>query len=164
MNYSAMGVFCKDDYLYPKFLTELMFRRIKHPDIFERLEREATDELRLLDDLGPTFFDTDHLMELHAKVCEQLTLQQRHQRVALSIGAAGAGWMLLGVIAQLLQFQVLALVAFGLCASGLSIFLGLLIFSQKRFQTKGHLDHTKHSIEDELRSRRDKQREHMEDW
>ena len=82
-----------------------MFLRKKSPDIFERLEKEASDELRLLEDLGPKHFDTDHLMELHAKVCEQITLQQRHQRIALSVGAAGAGWMFLGVLASLAAFS-----------------------------------------------------------
>lgn len=141
-----------------------MFLRKKSPDIFERLEKEASDELRLLEDLGPKHFDTDHLMELHAKVCEQITLQQRHQRIALSVGAAGAGWMFLGVLAHLLGFQVLVFTAFGLASASLALFLCLLILSNRRFQTKGHLDHTRHSIEDELRSRRDKQRERMEDW
>lgn len=141
-----------------------MFRRKKHPDIFERLEKEAADELRLLEDLGPRHFDTDHLMELHAKVCEKIALQQRHQRVALSIGATGAGWILLGVLAQLLGFHILAFITFGLASISFATFLGLVIHSSRRFQTKGHLDHTRHGIEDELRSRRDKQRERMEDW
>lgn len=141
-----------------------MFLRKKSSDIFERLEREASDELRLLEDLGPKHFDTDHLMELHAKVCEQITLQQRHQRIALSVGAAGAGWMFLGILAHLLGFEILVFVALGLASASLATFLGLLILSNRRFQTKGHLDHTRHCIEDELRSRRDKQRERMEDW
>ncbi len=142
----------------------IMFRRKKHTDIFERLEKEASDELRLLEDLGVKHFDTDHLMELHAKVCEQITLQQRHQRIALSIGAAGAGWMFLGILGHLLGSQILSFAAFGLASVSLTAFLGLLILSSNRFQTKGHLDHTRHSIENELRSRRDKQRERMEDW
>lgn len=141
-----------------------MFRRKKSADIFERLEKEAADEVRLLEDLGPKHFDTDHLMELHAKVCERITLQQRHQRIALSVGAAGAGWILLGVMAHLLGFDLLAFAAFGLASVSFCSFLGLLIFSTRRFQTRGHLDHTRHSIEDELRRRRDKQRERMEDW
>lgn len=141
-----------------------MFRRKKNPDIFERLEKEASDELRLLDDLGPRHFDTDHLMELHAKVCEQITLQQRHQRIALSIGAAGGGWVLLAVLTHLLNFQLLGLVAWGLAAASFSCFLVLMIIATRRYQTKGYLDYTRHSIEDELRSRRDKQRERMGDW
>ncbi len=141
-----------------------MFFRKKSPDIFERLEQEASDELRLLDDLGPQQFDTEYLMELHAKVCEQITLQQRHQRISFSIGAAGAGWVLLGGIAFLMGFQILTFVAIGLAAASLATFFGLLLFSAQRFQTRGHLHHTRHSIEDELRSRRDKQRERMGDW
>ena len=141
-----------------------MFRRKKHPDIFERLEQEASDELRLLDDLGPQQFDTDHLMELHAKVCEEINLQQRHQRIALSIGAVGVGWVLLGSLGLLFGFQLLAFAAIGLASASFAAFMGLLIFSMTRFQTKGHLDYTRHSIEDELRSRRDKQRERTGDW
>ena len=141
-----------------------MFFQKKSPDIFERLEHEAADELRLLDDLGPGFFETEHLMELHAKVCEKIALQQRHLKIALSIGAAGIGWVLLWILAFVLNFPILALVALGLASASFATFFGLLVFTLQRFQTKGHLDHTRHSIEDELRSRRDKQRERMEDW
>jgi hypothetical protein len=141
-----------------------MFRRKNNPDIFERLEKAATDELGLLNDLGSQHFDTEYLMELHAKVCEQITLQQRHQKMAISIGVTGAGWILLGTLAYLLSFQILTFVAFGLTAISFLIFFGLMIFSLRRFQTKGQLLHTRHSIEAELRSRRDKQRERMEDW
>ncbi len=141
-----------------------MFGRKKSPDIFERLEQEASDELRLLDDLGPQQFDTEHLMELHAKVCEQITLQQKHQRISLSVGAAAAGWVILGAIAFLMGFQILTLAAFGLAAVSLATFLGLLLFSAQRYQTIGHLNSTRHSIEDELRSRRGLQRERTGDW
>lgn len=141
-----------------------MLRRKKNTDIFERLETEASDELRLLDDLGPQHFPTDQLMELHAKVCEQLSLQQRHLRIALSIGAAGVGWVLLGMLSYLLGFTTLTFIAFGLAAAGLSAFMGLQIYAIGRFQSKGHLEHTRHSIEDELRRRRDKQREHTDGW
>jgi hypothetical protein len=136
-----------------------MFIQKKSPDIFERLEQEAADELRLLDELGVRFFETEHLMELHAKVCEKITDQQRHLKIALSIGAAGVGWVLLCIMAYALKFPTLAFLALGLASISFATFLGLLIYTLQRFSTKGQLDHTRHSIEDELRSRRDKQRE-----
>lgn len=141
-----------------------MFRRKKTPDIFERLEQEAADELRLLDELGPKQFGTDHLMELHAQVCARIGAQQRLQKIALSVGAAGVGWLFLGMLALILQYQIPAFIAFGLSSLCLSAFLGVLLYSTKKYQTKGHLDHTRLSIEDELRTRRDMQRKHMEDW
>ena len=98
------------------------------------------------------------------KCANKSPLQQRHQRIALSVGAAGAGWILLGLFAHLLGFQVLAFAALGLASLSFTTFLSLIIYSTRRFHTKGHLDHTRHSIEEELRSRRDKQRERMEDW
>lgn len=141
-----------------------LFHRKKTPDIFERLEREATDELRLLDELGPKQFSTDHLMELHTQVCARISVQQRLQKIALSVGIAGAGWLLLGMLASMLQYTLPAFVAFVLSSLCLLTFLGTLIYSVRKYQTKGHLSHTRLSIEDELRSRRDMQRKHMEDW
>lgn len=141
-----------------------MFRRKKTPDIFERLENEAADELHLLDELGPKQFGTDHLMELHAQVCARINAQQRLQRIALSVGATGVGWLFLGMLSLILEHQLPAFIAFGLSTLCLSAFLALLLYSSRKYQTKGHLDHTRLSIEDELRSRRDVQRKHMEDW
>ena len=139
-------------------------RRRKSPDIFERLENEAANELRLLEELGPQQFGTEHLMELHAEVCAQLGMQQRFQKVAMSIGTAGAGWFLLGAVAYSFGSQLPGVIALCLSSLCLMTYLGIMVYSVRRFQTKGHLDHTRLSIEDELRSRRDRQRKHMEDW
>ncbi|MCB9343265.1 MAG: hypothetical protein R2778_14400 [Saprospiraceae bacterium] len=139
----------------------MRIRRKRHGDIFERLEKEASDELQLLSDLGPKSFDTDHLMELHALVCEKINMQQRLIRIALSIGATGVGWVFLGVVSMLLDFQILTIVSFCLAAVGLSTFIGIQLYAISRYQTKGHLDHTRLSIEDELRRRRDRYREQM---
>ncbi|MEY3194741.1 MAG: hypothetical protein RIQ78_838 [Bacteroidota bacterium] len=143
-----------------------MFRQKKSLDLFERLEQEASDELRLLDELGPMHYDTDYLMELHAEVCEQLHLQQRLQRISLSVGAAGAGWILLGTIAHLLNFYLLAIAACGLATVSFVSFLVLFFFPNRRFQTRDDLDRTRRGIETELRNRRDKQRKFLdlEDW
>ncbi len=143
-----------------------MFRKKKASDIFERLESEASDELCLLNDLGAKHYDSDYLMELHSKVCEKLNLQQRFQRIALSVGAAGAGWVLLGIVAHLLGFFVLAIAACGLSSVSFIGFLVMFVFSNRHFKTKGQLDLTRNDIEAELRNRRDKQRKFLdlEDW
>ncbi|MBL7825016.1 MAG: hypothetical protein JNJ57_00180 [Saprospiraceae bacterium] len=141
-----------------------LLRRKKTPDIFERLEQEASNELHLLEELGPQTFGTDHLMELHGQVCERIMEQQRLVKIAIAVGAAGAGWFLLGTAAQLIGYQLLGFVAFGLAALCLLSFLGAAMYIFRKYRTKGHLDHTRLSIEDELRSRRDRQRKKLEDW
>ena len=141
-----------------------IFRRKAKPDIFERLEQEASNELQLLEELGPQGFGTEHLMELHAQICANINEQQRLTKVAMSIGATGIGWLLLGFLAFFLGYQTPGLIAFGLSAVCFMIFFGAITYSFRRFRTKGHLEYTRLSIEDELRNRRDKQRKHMEDW
>ena len=54
-----------------------MFRRKHSTDPFERLEREANDEFRLLDELGPEHFGSEHLLEFRGKVLQEITLQEK---------------------------------------------------------------------------------------
>ena len=135
-----------------------MLLRKKKPDIFERLEQEASDELRLLDELGPAHFGTEHLLELHLAVCNKITLQKRLQKIALSIAFAGIGWLALGMASWMLGYIIPGAIAFGLSTLSILAFGALLLYTFRRFNTKGYLEHTRLSIEDELRKRRGLQR------
>ena len=83
-----------------------MFRRPHQPDVFERLEREANDDFRLLDELGPAYFSAEHLMELHSRVREQLVLFKGRQRLAMIVGVIGTGWTLMVLMFNTIGFSV----------------------------------------------------------
>lgn len=136
-----------------------MFRRTHQPDVFDRLEREANDDFRLLDELGPVHFSAEHLMELHAQVRERLALFKGRQRLAMIVGAIGAGWTLVAVLFYAIGFRWLSFAASGattLCFTG---FLFIVFWQKKRFESKGELEYAQRVIEEELRRRAQLRRE-----
>lgn len=136
-----------------------MFRRPHQPDVFERLEREANDDFRLLDELGPAYFSAEHLMELHSRVREQLVLFKGRQRLAMIVGVIGTGWTLMVLMFNTIGFKwlaIAALVASALCFSG---FLFVVFWQKKRFESKGELEYAQRVIEEELRRRAQLRRE-----
>lgn len=142
-----------------------IFNRKKLPhDLFDRLELEAADELGLLEELGPQNFGTEHLIELHALVCTRMILQKRSLNLAIAVGAAGAGWVLLGFLAWSLQTSTLSMAAFILAIVCTLAFAGILARTYMLFGTHGQLIHMRLDIEDELRSRRERMRRQPESW
>jgi hypothetical protein len=136
-----------------------MFRRPPLPDLFDRLEREANDDFRLLDELGPAHFSAEHLMELHARVRERLVLFKGRQRLAMIVGVVGAGWGFLAMLFHAIGFRWLAFAALGggaLCFAG---FLLIVFWQKRRFESKGELEYAQRVIEEELRRRAQLRRE-----
>lgn len=136
-----------------------MFRRKYQPDVFERLEREANDDFRLLDELGPAHFSGEHLMELHARVRERLTLFKGRQRLAMIIGSIATSWTLLAILFKLVDFKWLAFIALGTAAFCFAAFLFIVFWQKKRFESKGELEYVQRVIEEELRIRAQMRRE-----
>ncbi|MBP6825761.1 MAG: hypothetical protein KA165_04280 [Saprospiraceae bacterium] len=136
-----------------------MFRRPPKESPLERLEREANDDFRLLDELGPTHFGADHLMELHARARERLAIFRGRQRFAMVIGGTAIGWFLLASIANLLNFKWLALGSIAVSALGLAGFLLIVFWQKRRFESRGELEYTQRIIEEELRRRAQMRRE-----
>ena len=130
-----------------------MFRRSHQPDVFERLESEANDDFRLLDELGPALFSAEHLMELHARVRERLALFKGRQRLAMIVGVIGTGWALMVLLFNAIGFRWLSIASLGasmLCFAG---FLFVVFWQKKRFESKGELEYAQRVIEEELRRR-----------
>ena len=136
-----------------------MFFRTHQPDVFERLEREANDDFRLLDELGPAHFSAEHLMELHARVRERLTLFKGRQRLAMIIGSIATSWAMLAILFRLVGFKWLALTALGTAALCFLGFLFIVFWQKKRFESKGELEYAQRVIEEELRLRAQMRRE-----
>ncbi|MBX2891330.1 MAG: hypothetical protein KF734_10410 [Saprospiraceae bacterium] len=136
-----------------------MFRRPQMPDVFERLEREASDDFRLLDELGPTHFGAEHLMELHARTRSRLALFKGRQRLAMFVGVVGAGWALLAVVLHFVGFRWPSFATLGAAALCFAGFLFIVFWQKKRFESKGELEYAQRVIEEELRRRAQLRRE-----
>ena len=133
-------------------------------DLFDRLEKEAADELGLLGELGPQGFGTEHLVELHALVCTRMILQKRALSLSVAVGAAGAGWLLLGILAGSVNSNLLSMISFATAIICVLAFAGMLVRTYRKFGTQGQLVHIRLSIEDELRHRRERMRRQPEGW
>ena len=136
-----------------------MFRRTQMPDVFDRLEREASDDFRLLEELGPVHFGTEHLVDLHAQARERLALFKVRQRLGMLIGGTGAGWALLAALFNLAGWNWLAIIALGAAALSFAVFLFIVFWQKKRFESRGELEYAQRLIEEELRLRAQKRRE-----
>ncbi len=139
-------------------------RKQVHTDVFDRLEHEASDELGLLVELGPQGFGTEHLLELHALVCTRIILQKRALSLSVAVGAAGAGWLLLGVLAASMNSNMISMASFAAAIICMLVFAGMMAHTYRKFGIQGQLVHTRLSIEDELRSRRERMRRQPEGW
>ncbi|GAB4491944.1 MAG: hypothetical protein OHK0019_12910 [Saprospiraceae bacterium] len=136
-----------------------MFRRSHQPDVFERLEHEANDDFHLLDEVGPEHFSAEHLMELHARVRERLTLFKGRQRLAMVIGLIGIGWVSVTLLFRIMNFKWLTFAALGASALCFTGFFFIVFWQKKRFESKGELEYTQRVIEEELRRRAQLRRE-----
>lgn len=119
----------------------------------DRLEREANDDFQMLEELGPTHFGTEHLLEMREHLRQQLSVFDRRQHFALSLGGTAAGWVVLGILTARMGWFWMALAAHSLAAASLVGFFVILFFLKKRFESRGELEHTAREIETELRRR-----------
>ncbi len=119
----------------------------------DRLEREANDDFHLLADLGPEYFSGEHLLELRERMRWRMVQFDRWQRLNTMIGATAAGWLLLGVLAMLVGWPLIGRLAFAVMAICLLGFLGGAWFLKWKYESRGELEYTLQTIEEELRRR-----------
>lgn len=134
-------------------MSSLLQRKPATESPLDRLEREANDDFLLLEEIGPTPFGTDHLLELREQIRQRLSFFDRRQRLAMLLGGTATGWIFLGLIAGRLGWFWLALLAVALASASLAGFAIVLISLKKRFESRGELEHTAREIETELRRR-----------
>ena len=72
----------------------------------ERLENEAANELQEFVELEPSYYSTDHLLELRRQWLGEIQLFQQMQKVNLIIGASSPIWFIVGVLFILLEMQI----------------------------------------------------------
>ncbi|MCC7507550.1 MAG: hypothetical protein IT259_19740 [Saprospiraceae bacterium] len=139
-------------------LRRAMLYRKPQESSLDRLEREANDDFRLLAELGPAEFAFEHLLELRERARRRLYLFDRQQRIAMWMGAAAAGWVVLTFVAGAFQYLWLMLAAGAVGTINFFAFFFLIVLQKKRFDSRGELEFTLRSIEDELRRRGERQR------
>jgi len=130
-----------------------MFFRKSNESSLERLEREGNDDFRLLAELGPEDFGAEHLVELRDRMHWRLARFDRWRRFNLLIGATAAGWLLLGGFSAWAGEGILARLAFGVMMLSLLGFLVGAWMLKIKFESRGELEFTLRTIEDELRRR-----------
>ena len=130
-----------------------MFFRKPNDSSLDRLEREANDDFHLLAELGPECFGVEHLIELRDRMHWRMARFDRLHRLNTLIGATGAGWLVLGGVAAWAGWPVMAQLGFAVMAVSLLSFLAGVWWLKLKFDSRGELEHTLFTIEDELRRR-----------
>ena len=130
----------------------MLGRKSKESPI-ERLEREANDDFLLLAELGPEYFGAEHLLELREQMHLRMAQFDRWRKLNMLVGATSAGWMVLGGIAVVLGWPILARLAFSVMGVSLLGFMAGVWLLKWKYESRGELEYTLRSIEDELRRR-----------
>ena len=130
-----------------------MFIRKSDESSLERLEREANDDFRLLAELGPEDFGVEHLVELHDQMQWRLARFDRWRRFNLLVGATAGGWLLLGGLSAWAGEALLARLAFSVMLLSLLAFIAGVWLLKIRYDSRGELEYTLRTIEDELHRR-----------
>lgn len=130
----------------------MLGRKSKESPI-ERLEREANDDFLLLAELGPEYFGAEHLLELREQMHLRMAQFDRWRKLNMLVGATSAGWMVLGGIAVVLGWPILGRLAFSVMGLSLLGFMAGVWLLKWKYESRGELEYTLRSIEDELRRR-----------
>lgn len=119
----------------------------------ERLEKEATNELQEFVELEPSYYSTDHLLELRRQWLGEIQLFQQMQKVNIIIGACSPIWFTVGVLFLILEMEILAVIAFCLFSVFLLVFLIASFVVKRRFKSRGYLEFIGNLLNDELQLR-----------
>ena len=130
----------------------MLIRKPKESPL-DRLEREANDDFRLLAELGPEYFGAEHLLELREQMRLRMVQFDRWRKLNTLVGASAAGWMILGALALALNGAMIARLSFGLMFLSLLGFIAGVWLLKWKYESRGELEFTLRSIEEELRRR-----------
>lgn len=121
--------------------------------ILNHLEKEAGDELELLQSTGAEFFSTADLLRLRGQWEIKHLLFGQLLRLLIYIAAIAPAWLLLWLLFDFLQWSWVALVCLALTPVSYLIFFAGLFFMRYFFKGKGHLEKVGEMITAELRKR-----------
>lgn len=119
----------------------------------ERLEFEAMNELQEFVQLAPSYYTTDHLLDLRRQWLGEIQLFKQMQKMNMIIGACSPVWFAVGVLFAVLEMQILTVVTFCLFSVFLFTFLVATFVVKKKFKSLGHLEYIGDLLNDELHLR-----------
>ena len=119
----------------------------------ERLEQEATNELQEFVELHPSYYSTDHLLDLRRQWLSEMQLFRQMQKMNITIGACSPVWLGVGILFATLEMQILTVISFCLFSVFLFTFLVASFVVKKKFKSRGYLEYIGDLLKDELQLR-----------
>lgn len=121
--------------------------------ILRHLEKESSDELSYLTQVGASYFSTAQLLRLRGQWEVKNELFWRFQKMLLRMIVSSPLWLVCWFLFDLLKWKWLSLLCLALCPLSFFLFFAGLIFMKNFFQGKGHLEMIGDMIDAELRKR-----------
>jgi hypothetical protein len=126
--------------------------------LLSSLERDAADELSLLEETGAEFFTTEQLLRLRGQWEVRNQLFSFFQNLVLRIVSTAPFWLVLWGLFQWLEWSWLALAMLAMFPVSFLLFFAGLLFMHRFFRGKGHLDRVGELIAGELQKRKREKR------
>ena len=119
----------------------------------ERLENEAANELQEFVVLDPSYYSTDHLLDLRRQWLGEMQLFRQMKKMNIIIGACAPIWLLIGILFATLDMEILTVVSFCLFSVFLFTFVIASFVVKKKFRSQGYLQYIGDTLEEELQFR-----------
>lgn len=120
----------------------------------EQLELLGNDELRLFNDLDPTYYSIRHLLEVREHWIEQVHLFHKSNGVKNILGLSTATWLIITACCFYMVMEDYFLI---FCCIVSCIFTCVFLLSlfaiRTKFKSRAHLDHVGRLINTELENR-----------
>ena len=122
-------------------------------DYLTRLELEAANELQEFVGLDPSYYSTDHLLDLRRQWLGEIQLFRQMKKMNIIIGACAPIWFVVGILFAVLEMQILTVVAFCLFSVFIFTFLVASFVVKKKFKSQGYLEYIGNLLNNELQLR-----------
>ncbi len=130
-----------------------MLFRNRHESSLDRLEKEANDDFKLLQELGPEHFGSSHLLDLREIIRQRLDHFDRAKKILLFLGALSAGCFLGGLVCLVLKWKLMSAIFYSLSILCMLGFLGGVWWLKWKYESRGELMDALMQVEEELRQR-----------
>ncbi len=119
----------------------------------KKLEKEATNELQEFLDLSPSYYSTDHLLELRQRWLKEMQLFLQVKKLNLLIGGLAFFWLGVGFLFYFFDRRILALIASCFFVVFLFTFLIASFIAKRRFKSRAYQEYIGNLLNDELQLR-----------
>ena len=120
----------------------------------DQLENVGNDELRLFNDLDPSYYTIRHLLEVREQWIEQVHLYHRSNSVKNLLGFSTAAWLMITAFCFYMGLENYFLI---ICLFVSGVFTFIFLFSlfaiRNKFKSRSHLNGIGQSINSELERR-----------